>query len=506
MLIKNDHDGPGVVPGRYAGEAIPIHDGPTPQSIADEEQRRRADGLAGRISAAAADAARSEYRLLELLGEFDAMNGIRYWNDFKSLAHWLSWACSMTPGVAREHVRVAKALRRMPRIADLFRDGRLSYSKVREVTRVVDVVDETRLAQLAMTATASQLARMISGFRSADGARISQQTKRRVAWHEREDGMIDFRARLPKEEAAVLLAAMEAAKDQFGPPPPKPDPCGDEQESAPGVGTYSNTDALLDVARGFLGTAPEDRSGEDRTLVVVHVSAENLITDPSDVPAGTSDVAAGTAQPSEAVCRIEGVGSVEAATAQKLACDNPWLGAIVDRHGKVLALGRSRRLVSKAQRRALMIRDTMCRYPGCNQTRHLKARHVVSWILGGRTDLDNLILLCQWHHTAVHEGGVSITQGSEGWVFTKPDGQPCDWWVSDENLARHLDVALRRSHQARRDQLAAVDSFQHPDAQTIRPDGPVNLSTCTPALKPCSPSNVRRRQPTLINKRHSQAA
>jgi hypothetical protein len=95
----------------------------------------------------------------------------------------------------------------MPRIAELFRDGRLSYSKVREVTRVVDVVDETRLAQLALTATAPQLARMISGFRSADGARISQQTKRQVAWHEREDGMIDFRARLPKEEAAVLLAA-----------------------------------------------------------------------------------------------------------------------------------------------------------------------------------------------------------------------------------------------------------------------------------------------------------
>jgi hypothetical protein len=253
----------------------------------------------------------------------------------------------------------------MPRIAELFRDGRLSYSKVREVTRVVDVVDETRLAQLALTATASQLARMISGFRSADGARISQQTKRQVAWHEREDGMIDFRARLPKEEAAVLLAAMEAAKDQFGPPPPKPDPCGDAgQESAPGVGTYGNIDALLDMARCFLATAPEDRSGEDRTLVVVHVSAENPITDLPDVPAGTSDVAAGTAQPSEAVCHIEGVGSVEAATAQRLACDNRLLGAIVDRHGKVLAPGRSRRLVSKPQRRALVIRDTMCRYPG----------------------------------------------------------------------------------------------------------------------------------------------
>jgi hypothetical protein len=92
MLITSDHDGQGVVPGRYPGAAIPIHDGPTPESIADEEQRAQADALAGRICAAAAEAARSTYTLLELLGEFDAGRGIRYWTGFKSLAHWLSGA------------------------------------------------------------------------------------------------------------------------------------------------------------------------------------------------------------------------------------------------------------------------------------------------------------------------------------------------------------------------------------------------------------------------------
>jgi hypothetical protein len=242
------------------------------------------------------------------------------------------------------------------------------------------------------------------------------------------------------------------------------------------VGTYNNADALLDVARGFLNTAPEDRSGEDRTLVVVHVSAENLASVP-DVPAGTS-------QPADAVCHIAGVGSVEPATAQKLACDNSVLGAVIDKHGTVLALGRSRRLVSKAQRRALLMRDRMCRYPGCHATQHLKAHHVVPWILGGRTDLDNLILLCQWHHTAVHEGGVTITREADRWMFTKPDGQPCDWWVSDQNLAQHLDFALR-GRQAQHDRLAVIDSFQHPDARTIRPrwaGEPFDLHACVQAL------------------------
>jgi Domain of unknown function (DUF222)/HNH endonuclease len=500
----NQHEGPGAVPGRYAGEAIRLHDGPTPQAVAYEEQRAEADALAGRICAAAADAARSQSALLELLGEFDALGAIRYWTDFKSLAHWLSWCCSMSPGVAREHVRVAKALRGMPVIAGLFREGRLSYSKVREVTRVVDVVDEQRLAELALTATASQLARTISGFRSADGMRIAQQARRRVWWQEREDGMIEFRARLPKEDAAAVIAALDAAREQFGPPPVKPDPCGVVTDAAqPGTGSYSKADALLDVARGFLDTTPEDRSGEDRTLVVVHVSAENLARDvpagtptPVDVPAelartgvnqtaDVEDVPAGTPEPVEATCHIAGVGAIEAATAQKHACDSPLLGAVVDRHGKVLALGRSRRLVTKALRRALLIRDGMCQYPGCHQTRHLKAHHVIPWMLGGRTDLDNLVLLCQWHHTAVHEGGVTIASDGDGWVFHKPDGQRCDRWVSDQNLALHLDFALRRQRQQEKDQLAAVDSFQHPDARTIRPrwaGEPFDLHACVQAL------------------------
>jgi Domain of unknown function (DUF222)/HNH endonuclease len=325
---------------------------------------------------------------------------------------------------------------------------------------------------------------------------MSQQTKRRVLWHERADGMVEFRARLPKEEAAVLIAAIDTAQDQFGPPPAKPDPCGDaQQEAAPGVETYSNADALVDVAQGFLNTAPQDRSGEDRTLVVVQVSAEQLA---GNVPAATSDsdkdVQAGSAEgagnvpaatpQTAAVCHIAGVGSVEAVTAQRHACDSPLLGAVIDKHGKVLALGRTRRLVSKAQRRALLIRDKMCRYPGCHQARHLKAHHVVPWILGGRTDLDNLILLCQWHHTVVHEGGVTITGDCGGWVFRKPDGRPCDHWVDDENLARHL-AFIQRRRQAERNQLAAVDSFQHPDAQTIRPrwaGEPFDLHACVQAL------------------------
>ena len=112
---------------------------------------------------------------------------------------------------------------------------------------------------------------------------------------------------------------------------------------------------------------------------------------------------------------------------------------------------------------------------------------MVPWAAGGRTDFDNLILLCQWHHTVVHEGGVAITADTDGWLFTKPDGRPCDRWVSDDNLARHLDFALRRNaaQQAACDRRAGVDSLHHPVARTIRPrwaGEPFDLHACVQAL------------------------
>lgn len=289
VVMSRVHEGPGVLQGRYPGEAVRLHVGPTPQQTAVAAERAAADALAGRICAAAAMAARTECQLLELIGEFDAVQAVRWWTGVKSLAHWLSWRCSMSPGTAREHVRVARALRRMPRVHAAFADGRLSYAKVREVTRVVDVVDEVELCGLALTATASQLARAVAGYRSADGLRLAAELKRSVRWRSRDDGMVELTARLPAEEAAIVLAALTAAKDQYGEPPPKPDSTAPEPDGSEQVATqpvYSTADALLDVSRTFLATAPEDRSGEDRTLVVVQVAADQLAAHPPP-PRGT---------------------------------------------------------------------------------------------------------------------------------------------------------------------------------------------------------------------------
>jgi hypothetical protein len=96
----------------------------------------------------------------------------------------------------------------------------------------------------------------------------------------------------------------------------------------------------------------------------------------------------------------------------------------------VLALGRRRRRPSSALRRAARERDHgRCRYPGC-ESRRVDLHHIQHWINGGRTDLDNLISLCPWHHKVVHDRGYTIAArpGGADFAFYRPDGTllpPC---------------------------------------------------------------------------------
>ncbi len=94
-----------------------------------EEAELSLDELARQITSAAVRLAAATAAWLALIAEFDRREG---WGavGIRSCAHWLAWQCGMAPVTAREHVRVARALRGLPRIAAAFSAGRLSYAKV----------------------------------------------------------------------------------------------------------------------------------------------------------------------------------------------------------------------------------------------------------------------------------------------------------------------------------------------------------------------------------------
>ncbi|MBB2989297.1 hypothetical protein FHR72_000754, partial [Mycolicibacterium iranicum] len=95
-----------------------------------------------------------------------------------------------------------------------------------------------------------------------------------------------------------------------------------------------------------------------------------------------------------------------------------------ERHGQPIGSGRETRTISRRLRRALEHRDRCCVVPGCGATRGLHAHHLVHWEDGGPTELDNLVLVCPYHHRAHHRGLITLTGPAHRLVVTDSDGDP----------------------------------------------------------------------------------
>ena len=144
--------------------ASPAADSPAaePPPVPLERLEAQICELAGHLAAATC-------RFLVLLADFDARRGWASW-EMASCAAWLSWKCQMSSGTAREHVRVARALRDLPVIRTGFAAGRLSYAKVRALTRIATPATEAGLAELAGPMTANQLERFARAHRQVTQA------------------------------------------------------------------------------------------------------------------------------------------------------------------------------------------------------------------------------------------------------------------------------------------------------------------------------------------------
>jgi Domain of unknown function (DUF222)/HNH endonuclease len=373
-------------------------------------------------------------RWLMALAEYDARAGWAQWGC-RSCAHWVSWQCGISPGAAREHVRVARRLVELPLICVAFLAGELSYSKVRALTRVENVEREQELLELALDATAARLERLLRAYRgvvAAERAAAGGRPQRWVAFEHDDDGALLLRARLPAEEGALVLEALQAACDQLDTqdvpagtatgdtdaasdvPAGTPDdqPAGGHLTADVPAGTpklsasEARADALVAVADAYLAGNHGSRSGGERYQVLVHVDSSTLAGDGST-----------------GRCELDDGASLAAETARRLACDAS-LVRVIERDGRPLSLGRKTRSIPPALRRALHTRDRGCRFPGCGSRRFVDAHHIEHWADGGATDLSNLVVLCGHHHRLVHGGGYTITKQPGGRLaFHRPDGR-----------------------------------------------------------------------------------
>jgi hypothetical protein len=119
---------------------------------------------------------------------------------------------------------------------------------------------------------------------------------------------------------------------------------------------------------------------------------------------------------------LEDTGPITPETARRLACDAGVCRVLMRGSSEPLDVGRTTPLVPSGMRRALVLRDGGCRFPGCGRPQAWSdGHHVTHWADGGPTTLGNLVLLCRPHHRAVHEE-FRVEMDAHGPVFSRADG------------------------------------------------------------------------------------
>jgi hypothetical protein len=237
------------------------------------------------------------HRFLTLIAEFDRSKG---WMGvgMTSCAQWLNLHCGIGEVAAREKLRVAHALAALPRIDAAFRDGQVSYSKARAMTRVATPDNEAILLNIAEHGTASHVERTVRQFR-----------------------------RFERIEAAECAADQQVEPDE-------PDHSFDRF-------ARRRAEGLKLMAEQFLAeaAAPSGCSG-DRYQVVVHID-QQLLSD----------------QPADGQCEIEDGPALAVETAKRLACDGSLIGIVEDADGTPLDIGRKTRAIPPSIKRALKARE-----------------------------------------------------------------------------------------------------------------------------------------------------
>ena len=373
-----------------------------------------------------------------------------------TMIQFLVRVLQLSPGDAATRIRAAAAVGTrtsmlglsldpvLPRLAALQQEGVVSAEKVAIVERAmhkltrpdVQPEDIDRAEQLltehAVILAPPELRRFAAAVVNAadpDGPEpiddALQQDRRYLELKQRRDGMWHLAGRLTNTVGTQLNAILDpltkpratAIEDQDG-------TIIDIPDQRPSVQRLH--DALDEACSKLLKSADQPSVGGIPASVIVTISLDDLLA-----KAGLADTADGSQLTSDQLLRIADEADI-------------W-PTIIDRNGVPLALGRTRRLASAGQTMALIARDAGCSFPGCTHPPAWCDRHhILDWILGGLTDVDNLTLLCRYHHTHFLQ---------KGWTCRiNPDGLP-EWipprWI-DQDQQPHVNARIRRINGQRR--------------------------------------------------------
>jgi hypothetical protein len=391
-------------------------------------------------------------------------------------------------------VRVAGSLRQHSRLADEMGAGRLSFSQVRAISRIAQPGEDALvedLVEAAQHGTVDQLEVLVRGLRTVDHNEKATDPGEYLRQSWTADSRCRLSARLDPERGALVHAAIDAIMQR--------DDCSPTEALA----------RLAEIGLASLADAdnpPRELRGDEHAAVVIHIDASRVPPrsaerepadptvqrsaelDPNEVPVPRSakrdpngallprsgerdpgDTAiprSAERDPSDApivvrpYARVAGGPGLPDRVVLRLICDGRIRTVVHDGASNVLDVGRSHRLVTDRQYRALLLRQHgHCAHPGCPNTKNLHAHHRIHWIHGGRTDMGNLLLLCERHHVGHHAGEFEIVTTAAGrFRFVSSDGR---------DLSAPLRGSANQASRPLEDEYADVAA----DAATSRWDG-----------------------------------
>ena len=366
-----------------------------------------------------------EVERLRRLAEIER-RGIFQRDGHLSAASWLAAKFKVSWGTARDHVRVAKALDEMPATRRALFEGELSLSAVRVLVAARDADpeafsrSEAHLVEAARIHSMHDLQRIAAFWREGvereHAAEGEDKLRERRRLHASVTllGMVRVDGDLDPETGETLLTALRAVLDAESRSPGG----GDDRTPA-----QRRADALGEICRQWLDLAERPNVAGERPHVTVIVDADALVD--AEALKNRSPVRGSSHGTSaQGTGELDHAGPVNPQVAQRLACDASVMRVVMAGGSEPLDVGRRTPVVSPAIRRAVIVRDRHCRFPGCDRPHTwCDAHHVVHWADGGSTAVPNLLLLCRRHHRMVHRPGAFRLELIDGRpMFGRPDG------------------------------------------------------------------------------------
>jgi hypothetical protein len=353
----------------------------------------RLEVLFGELAELAGQRNAIDARIVEIAAEMerDQLCGA---TGARSVAALVAWKLGSSSTTAHTITTVAGRLEEFPRCAAGMREGRLSLDQVGVIAeRAADGSDE-HYAALAEVATVSQLR---TAIKLEPRPQPDPQPEARASITKTTDGQsTTWRITLPKLDAAKFDAALQSHQDALIAEWKRDH--DDDRRSPNRPPLPGACEAFMRLVEAGWDADAARRPHGQHTTVVMHLDVKDRVAALHLGPLLTED------------------------ERQYLACDaicEVWF----KRDGQVIGAGRATRVISRRLRRALEHRDPTCAVPGCGATRGLHAHHIRHWEDGGPTELDNLVLVCPYHHRLHHRGVITITGPAHTLTVTDSEGR-----------------------------------------------------------------------------------